>query len=437
VLDVPGGSVERALAHRRGAEVAVVRQYEGPPGRALDVFPLGTCYAWNRGALVTTAPLLTFVDSQNGLELTVPRDAFLAARGFDHELGFGTVRSGPHDWELARRLGMKLPRPQVREAIAAARVARRTLDLRLAAHTVLRGGLPGLLGRSRWTAPADALEPLPTELAYSGPFEPLAAANPAKTHFSYRAGEDAVVHLHVNPPPRLRRSLAAREAIRRDAPEGTVPTLRAVAEGRDSLWVLEDLVPGEPLGPEASLPRLLDWAVELAGPPRAPLEASSHWLEHREEVLVAAPAHLRASLERALTAVGRLPARHMHGDLQPKNVLATDGRLVAIDWEGAWLEGIPGLDVVFLALFAVADAPDLLLLQRLAEGADLASGGLRLALARLGVTAPTVPAALLVMLSTWAVAEDRRRSRLGSQPSAPLFQPLLAELGPRLAARMA
>jgi len=156
-----------------------------------------------------------------------------------------------------------------------------------------------------------------------------------------------------------------------------------------------------------------------------------------EEVLVAAPAHLRASLERALTAVGRLPARHMHGDLQPKNVLATDGRLVAIDWEGAWLEGIPGLDVVFLALFAVADAPDLLLLQRLAEGADLASGGLRLALARLGVTAPTVPAALLVMLSTWAVAEDRRRSRLGSQPSAPLFQPLLAELGPRLAARMA
>ena len=391
-----------------------MRQHEGQPGDALDVFPLGTCYARNRGALVTRAPMLTFVDADGGFELTVPRERFLAARGFDHELGLGTVRGGAHDWELAARLGLDVARPPVREAVAAGRVARRRRDPRLGLRAALRGGLPGLVGRRRWGPPGEALDHVPPELADAGPLEPLAAANPAKTHFSWRAGDDAVLHLYANPEPRLRRSLAEREAIRAAAPAGALPRLRAVAEGRDSSWLLEDLAPGRPA--EAELPQLLEWAVALAGPPGPPLAQSADWAEHAELLRGEVP-------DEALAVVARLPSRHMHGDLQPKNVLSSGGRLTAIDWEGAWLEGIPGLDIVYLALFAhdldpavLADPPE----------------AVRAALARVGIDDAALPAALHVMLGTWAIAEDRRRARLGSQPGEPFFRPLLARLGPEL-----
>ena len=411
VLDVPGARPRRLPD---AAEAVVVRQHEGPPGDAVDVFPLGTCYARNRGALLTTAPVLTFVDSDGGFELTVPRDRFLAARGFDHELGLGTVRGGFHDWELAARLGLDVARPPVREALAAGRVARRRRDPRLALEVALRGGLPALLGRSGWSPPRGALDYLPSELAGAGPFDVLAAANPAKTHFSWRAGEDAVLHLHANPSPRLRRSLAEREAIRTAVPSGSVPHLRSVTHGRDSLWVLEDLAPGRP--EEAELPRLLEWAVELAGPPGPPLEQSAEWAEHARLLHGEVP-------DDALAQIARLPSRHMHGDLQPKNVLSSGERLTAIDWEGAWGEGIPGLDIVYLALFASGLDPAVL--------ADPPEP-VRAALARVGVDEGTLPAALYVMLGTWATAEDRRRARLGSQPGEPFFRPLLAELGPGL-----
>ena len=178
--------------------------------------------------------------------------------------------------------------------------------------------------------------------------------------------------------------------------------------------MLEDLAPGRP--GEAELPQLLDWAVELAGPPGPPLERSAEWAEHAKLLRGQVP-------DEALATVAGLPSRHMHGDLQPKNVLASGGRLTAIDWEGAWREGIPGLDVVYLALFAhgldpavLADPPE----------------PVRAALARVGVGDDALPAALYVMLGTWATAEDRRRVRLGSQPGEPFFRPLLAKLGPGL-----
>jgi len=408
VLDVPGG---RPVVRPAASEVVFVRQ-------GGDVFPLGTCYARNRGALLTSAPLLAFRDSDGGFALTVPRDRFLAVGGFDHELGLGTKRGGPHDWELAARLGLDLPLPPVREPVAAGRVARRRRDAGLAAQATLRGGLAGVLGRRGWAPPREALDLLPRELAGAGPFEPLAAANPAKTHFLWRAGEDAVLHLHVNPSPRLRRALAEREAIRTAAPPGAVPRLRAVAEGLDSLWLTEDLVRGRAVEGDVPLGRLLEWAVELAGPPGAPLEASPEWREHAREVLARSP-----RLERALDAVGRLPSRHMHGDLQPKNVLASGPRLTAIDWEGAWREGIPGLDLVYLALFA--HGLDFSLLADLPEE-------LRGALERVGVHEAVLSAALAAMLGTWALAEDRRRARLGSTPPPAIFGPALEQLGPRL-----
>jgi hypothetical protein len=52
------------------------------------------------------------------------------------------------------------------------------------------------------------------------------------------------------------------------------------------------------------------------------------------------------------------------------------------------------------------------------------------------VAEEVLPAALAVMLATWALAEDRRRARLGSPPPRPVFRPLFEELGPTLAERM-
>ena len=67
VLDVPGGDLARAVdALRRsapGIEIVAVRQGGAPSEEALAVFPLGTCYARNRGAAATEAPALSFLDS--------------------------------------------------------------------------------------------------------------------------------------------------------------------------------------------------------------------------------------------------------------------------------------------------------------------------------------------------------------------------------------
>jgi hypothetical protein len=164
----------------------------------------------------------------------------------------------------------------------------------------------------------------------------------------------------------------------------------------------------------------------MADPARTPLHRSAAWKRHSEDVR----ARYR-DLDAALAIVGSLPAVAMHGDLQRRNVLLDGDTVSAVDWEGAWLEGIPGLDLVFLALFATRDEPDLGLIARLARGADV-PWGLRGSLARLGIDDERLAASLAVMLATWALAEDRRRARLGSTPPTAVFRPLLDELGPEL-----
>lgn len=457
VLDVPGGDLGRAVSSLRnlGADVVAVRQGGHTSGAYLEVFPLGTCYARNRGAAATEARALAFLDSDAIVEpsfvssmlaalerapaaVTAPalafrRREFEAAGGFDNALGLGTTRRGPHDAELALRLGSRAGRQRFggAEAIAAGRVARRRRDPVLAGKAALRGGLAGVLGRHEWAPPAPP-PALPEELGELGPLVPLAASNPAKTHFLYSAGSDLVVHLHVNPSERLERSLAEREAIRERAGNG-VPALRRVVTGRDCLWAVEDRAEGETPPPERVhewFPLVADWLVRMADPARTPLDRSAAWNRHAEEIT----ARYRG-LERALALVGSLPAVAMHGDLQLRNLLLDGDNVGAVDWEGAWLEGIPGLDLVFLALFATRDEPDLGLIARLVGGAEV-PWGLHASLARLGIDDERLAASLAVMLATWALAEDRRRARLGSAPPRAVFGPLLDELGPELTRRV-
>ena len=462
VLDVPGGDLARAVdAVRRsapGIEVVAIRQGGAGSEEVLAVFPLGTCYARNRGASATTSRALAFLDSDVmvpadfatsvlvALEpapaasvvegtLAFRRDEFDAAGGFDHALGVGTSRRGPHDAELAARLGVRVrsfDRFGADHAVAAGRTARRRRDVQAAAKAAVRGGLPGLLGKRPW-APPDPPPELPDELRELPRLAPLTASNPAKTHFLYTAGSELVVHLYVNPSRRLERSLAQREAIRERA-HGGVPALRGTTRGRDCLWVVEDrlrgAVPAVGRGSEW-FPLVAEWLVGLGDPERTPLDRSGPWREHAAELRDGTP-----GLDRALQVVGALPAVAMHGDLQRSNVLIDGATVGAVDWEGAWLEGIPGLDLVFLALFAAGSEPDFAVLEALATGGDGPYTALRPTLARLGVDDESLPAALLVMLATWALSEDRRRARLGSPPPRPAFRPMLDRLGPALADRI-
>jgi hypothetical protein len=142
-------------------------------------------------------------------------------------------------------------------------------------------------------------------------------------------------------------------------------------------------------------------------------------------VLAFVPPANRERVERALEAVSGLPTVHMHGDLQPRNLLLADDAVGAVDWEGAWLEGLPGLDLVFLALFAAGGGPDAGVLERLARGEDVPGRGLVPRLGRLGVEPELLPDLVVALLALWALSEHRRLTRLGAPPRPPVFLPLL------------
>jgi Phosphotransferase enzyme family len=243
----------------------------------------------------------------------------------------------------------------------------------------------------------------------------------------YRAGQDRVLHLYANPSERLRRSLADRESIRMRSRVQGIPRVCAVAETVDALWIVEEFVPGrvpDMHSPGQWFGAAADWAVGMACPPARPLRDVPEWGEHCNELLARTPPELGERVLDAVAAVSRLPAVHMHGDLQRRNLLMDGSRIGAVDWEGAWLEGLPGLDLVFLALYAGSDTPDEHILARLMRGEDAPWGGLRDALASVGVSGSALRPALVVMLGTWALAEDRRLARLGAPPGPRVYRPL-------------
>jgi len=272
------------------------------------------------------------------------------------------------------------------------------------------------------------LERMPEAIrdAISEPPEPFAQSHRAKTHFSYRAGSDRIIHLYANPSERLLRALRDREEIRRRATVGGIPRLIATAEAVDAIWIVEELIAGrspDATAPARWFPAVADWALGMAGPPRRLLADVPTWGEHCDDVVSFTPPSLRPRVATALAAVSHLTAAQMHGDLQRRNVLIDGDRVGAVDWEGAWLEGIPGLDVVFLALFAANAGPDTTILDRLVRGADAPWGALRERLLRLGVD-DVMPELVLSMLATWALSERRRRARLGAPPPPAVFEPL-------------
>ena len=147
-----------------------------------------------------------------------------------------------------------------------------------------------------------------------------------------------------------------------------------------------------------------------------------------------APPHLRDAVSAALDALGALPSSRLHGDFQRKNILVDrGGGIGVVDWERAYLDGPPGLDVLFLALMARGNRPDDGLVRSLAAGRDPEWAPLQRLLGDGGVEGIELRAYLLAALAVWAANERMRAGALGlPQAHSERYRELLLDVGPEL-----
>jgi hypothetical protein len=102
-----------------------------------------------------------------------------------------------------------------------------------------------------------------------------------------------------------------------------------------------------------------DWLVDLAGQPE--LEPRSAWWDRLVEPALQefnesfGSILSQGSLQKArdiLAGLGPLPVMCEHRDFSPWNVmLADDGELVVLDWEGAELHGLPAMDLIYFLTY--------------------------------------------------------------------------------------
>jgi hypothetical protein len=289
----------------------------------------------------------------------------------------------------------------------------------------------------RQISPLELLQNAPETVAEAlrgARIEPLPASARPKRHWMYLVDRHLILHVYGNPNERIVRSIPEREAFQKELSLQGLPVLRIAACEPDHTWVLEDRVRGVPIEPTARgwFPDVSQWLVRLAGPPGPPLRHTAFWSSHQPGAIRAAPAGMQTEIARAWDHVGDVPTRSLHGDVQPRNLLL-DGRAVGlVDWEGCWRHGLPGLDLVFLALMSARRVPDGRVVEMLARDEDPPDRPLLSPLAELGIDGARRPAALLAMLSIWSLGETRRLDRSGRRGDVAPFRSLLSRLGPRL-----
>lgn len=394
----------------------------------------------------------------SGGNMAFDREAIVGVGGFDMLFGAGAVARSAEETELMVRLfragqtlawqpGMVVLHPTKTEVerfaarfpygYGVGKLVRRHRDATLAAKylkasgqaitkavrtrdrrrrreslATLRGFLSGAVLPVDVRSPERALSRAPAEIAdllhgeRLRPLEPVLHSTP---HLLYHVGGDRLLHVYVDPSRELVGSPGRRERIRASGVDG-IPDVVASAHGRDSLWLLEERIPGrhpDPARREQWLDAVADWAVTLAGSPGPPLRESSRWRDERARL--AADGRLAESLD----VVDGLPSVHVHGDLQRKNVLLDGGRVGVIDWAGCELDGLPGRDLLFLATMAAGDSPDGGVAQALVAGGD--AYGLRDRLARVGVGPAELPHVVLAVTALWALHEDERHAAPGTR----------------------
>jgi GT2 family glycosyltransferase len=315
-------------------------------------------------------------------------------------------------------------------------VVHRDRRRRREAAATLRGFVEGVVRRTPWIAPRSLLEWMPQSLreevdvAHAAPLPVQYRPNP---HLVYVAGE-RILHVYTAPEPELHDALAAREVIRRESSVDGIPAVLACAEGRDSLWVLEERLdtrvnPDSPQTQQLAL----NWAAAMAKPLGRRLHDEDGWHALRISVEAASPAPYRAGVAASCERLEELPAAHAHGDFQWKNVFVEDGRVSVLDWEWARARDLPGADLLFFAVTAgESDDSDAVL--TLARGGEPLQVPILPLLAELGLADEQLRRdLLLVQLVRWAAAERRRRAQWGVRPSRPRYGELLARCAPAIA----
>jgi len=279
-----------------------------------------------------------------------------------------------------------------------------------------------------WLSPRTALTLAPPDVrAVVGDEKvvPLPAPDRARPHLLYAVGEKWILHAYGSPPRGLQRAFEDRAKIGGEVPG--IPETAALASGRDSLWLLEERLPGGHPSPRDAATwfgRVSAWAVTMAGPPGKPLGV----IDGAEAALEVAPPELRPELSEAHGVVAELRSVRIHGDLSRKNVLVDGGRVGAVDWEECALEGLPGRDILFLAVDAARDRPDSRVIRSVARGENPRFGDVIGPLMRLGVPRDALRAIVLTVAAQWAAAEHRRTSELGSTSRERPYLALLSEL---------
>lgn len=264
----------------------------------------------------------------------------------------------------------------------------------------------------------------------------LPASPQPKQHWMFQVGQGHLLHMYGGAAERIRRSLPDRELFQRDVAMAGLPLVRLVIDEGERLWLLEERLAGaapDPAEVEQWFPQASAWLVRLAGPPGPPLRTTPFWEAHGLASVEVAPAEVQPAVGYAWELLGDLSARSLHGDVQPRNLILGSHGVGLVDWEGFWRYGLPGLDLVFLALMSAPKAPDQGVLEVLTNGKEPPGRPLQSALYEAGLTSRTLHAGLLAMLATWALGEARRVARSRRPPASTPFRAMLAELGPQLA----
>jgi hypothetical protein len=411
------GRTAIVVAPRAGAFGTASREEPSLP--VTEVLPLGPAYVLRRAVALAPTGAVVVVPAHRirAAELSA---AMTAPLDMQPVVTVGPVVAVRRE-ALAAVLGAGSPAPNSR--FAAALLARLTGDGEIGRQPSIARRVSGsvdLLRDRLWArrpSPVSIVElapPAVRQIIGRSPVRGLPPSPPPKAHLMYRIGTHLVLHVYADPSPRLRRATAERELIRRDASVEGVPRLHAAIEGRSAIWVVEDMVHGRQPAPRSAptwSPRVVSWLVGFAGPPGPRLASTPFWTAHRDEALAAAPPNCRTAVGRAFATVGDLPARHLHGDFQRRNIRIDGAAVGAIDWEGAWRRGMPGLDITFMAMLARGDLPDAAVVAALAAGQEPSFVPLIEPLRRVGISADLRPSAVLAMLALWNAGEVRRHAR--------------------------
>jgi Glycosyl transferase family 2 len=379
--------------------------------------------------LLESGRLLVWSPDQVVYHPTKTEEERLASR-FPYAYGLGKLVRRHRSPALAARYGSEIARAL--GGGVQARDGRRLRETRATLH----GFASALALRAEARSPRALLERAPVPIAAaldSAGLEPCEPSFRPDPHFVYRVGGDRILHVYVNPTPRLRAGLAVRDRVARPG----VPKVFEQGDGIDALWVLEEYVRGEPPRTEQVadwFAPVAGWVIELGPGSGGEVRDGSWWADEAAAAVEAAPTPLRHPVEAALGMVGALPARPVHGDFQRKNVLLEDdGGMGILDWEHGYEDGPPGLDVLFLAAMARSDRPDAELLRDLARGHNPEWAPVRDFMRRAGIEDAQLRPFLLAALAVWAADEQARVALLGIPRAEPMYRPLLLELGPDLA----